>query len=79
MDPQLVYLLLVLAALIVLNWRFFQDRLGGGAARRACRWRLKSKATEDHPAVWKCTVCGVDAGTRDGKKPTRCLSAARDY
>ncbi len=78
---ELVYLVLLLSVLLYWNWRFIGlDRLfGGQTPERDCLWLLKSEATDDHPAVWVCQTCGVDAGTRDGKEPVRCLRAARDY
>lgn len=75
MDPQIAYLVLLLAALLVWNWRFIGlDRLTGfGGPRSVCRWRKVAEASADAPAHWACDRCGKHAGTRDGKRPTRCL------
>lgn len=75
-DPKLYYLLLLLVALVAFNWRYIGfDRLFGGG--KPCRWKKTAEARDDFPAQWRCTACGVDCGTNDGEKPTRCLRAGR--
>lgn len=70
---QLAYLVVLLCALVALNWRFLGfDRLIGGA-RRPCRWSLVRPAGDDEYALFQCAKCGEQAHTRDGQEPNRCM------
>lgn len=77
----LSYLVLLLAVLLFWNWRFIGlDRWTGlGRERRLCQWTKTADAQEDAPAAWRCAACGVQAGTTDGREPTRCLRPNRDF
>lgn len=74
----LTYLVLLLCALIIFNWRFIGlDRVfggGDGGGRRPCRWSRTAEATSDAPAAWRCEACGAEVGTTDGRQPSRCVA-----
>lgn len=73
---QLTYLVLLLCALLVFNWRFIgMDRLTGiGGERRLCRWSRAAAGDDETPPTWRCAACGAEVGTTDGRKPSRCVA-----
>jgi hypothetical protein len=73
------YLILLLIALIIFNWRFLGlDRLFRRDPKKKCRWRLIADAKDGFPTQWRCNACGVEVGTKDGKEPVRCVRMARE-
>lgn len=77
---ELVYLVLLLAALIAMNWRFVGfDRLfkRRDADAAPCRWRMDPTRSGKARQVWVCGACAAEDETRDGARPRRC-AASRD-
>lgn len=56
---------LVLAFVLVL---IFSNR-----ATRQCRWRARRSSGGEKIHEFKCTACGAETITRDGKPPRTCL------
>lgn len=85
---HLTYLIVLLLAVLVLNWRFLGlDRVfGWGGGRRSddlfpwgksCRWRLDPTRKGAGRQRYVCRECGADAFTEDGRPPKTCQRAAR--
>ena len=78
---QLLYLLLLLAALIALNWRFLRlDRLMEritGRFGRPCRWRLDPTMRGGSYGRYQCMACGAEAYTSNGRAPGACKRETR--
>lgn len=75
MSMQLVYLILLLMALIALNWRFLGfDKLFG--ARRRCRWMTDRRMQGGQYGRYVCDECGAEAFTSTGRPPRDCRDPA---
>lgn len=84
---HLTYLIVLLLAVLVLNWRFLGlDRLFGVGRRpsqdlfpwgKSCRWRLDPTQKGQERQRYVCRHCGADAFTTDGRPPRNCMRAAR--
>lgn len=67
----IVYLVTLLAALIVMNWRFvgfdrlFRRREDGPR----CDWRMDPARSGRARQSWICVRCGEEAETRDNQRP----------
>ncbi|MEL6317991.1 MAG: hypothetical protein AAFR16_10195 [Pseudomonadota bacterium] len=88
---HLLYLIILLAMVLVFNWRYLglnrlgRGRRGGGAAAgrppapaRECRWSKDASRGEMLPARFECAVCGAEGYSSDGAPPAVCRRAARD-
>ena len=74
-----LYLILLLALLIIFNWRYLRlDRVFGslGIGKR-CKWRQDPVKKHDLLQRYICTTCGVDAFTSDGNPPRVCRRNSR--
>ena len=76
---HLVYLVVLLCALVAMNWRFLGlDKVfgGGGSGRlsfgKPCRWKRDPTRKSEHLDRYVCTACGVDAYSSDGSPPRQC-------
>lgn len=83
---ELIYLVLLLCAVIALNWRFLGlHRLGRGGRLRApllglgkpCHWKLDPTRKDGALKRYVCATCGVDAYTAKDQPPRKCLRSAR--
>lgn len=76
---ELIYLVLLLAALLAMNWRFLgMHRLfsrSGGAP--GCRWKRDPTREASASARFVCARCGAEAYRADGAAPRVCLRGAR--
>lgn len=84
---HLVYLILLLAAVIAMNWRFLglHKAFGGGAGGRPrlgfgkpCRWKRDPTRKGQDLERYVCSVCGVDAYTAEGRPPRQCKRNLRE-
>lgn len=72
MNAQLVYLIVLLAALIAMNWRFLGlDKLFG-RERRPCRWRADPSMQGGRFGRYLCETCDAEAFTSNGRAPREC-------
>lgn len=79
-----LYLILLLAALIALNWRFLGldqvfGRIFGGVfgpapfgQRRPCRWAADQAMQGGRYGRYVCAACGAEAFTSNGRPPRDC-------
>lgn len=86
-SMYLVYLTLLLAAVLAMNWSFlgfdrlFGGRRDGGAAPRArstCKWKRDPMQKDGKYDRWICTKCGVDYFSTSGRAPDTCKRHLRD-
>lgn len=75
-----LYLILLLAALIAMNWRFLGldqifQRIFGAAPlgrRRPCRWAADQRMQGGRYGRYVCAACGAEAFTSTGRPPPDC-------
>lgn len=78
---QLLYLVLLLAALIAMNWRFVGfDRLFRSRDRAVdaapCVWRMDPTRSGKARQIWVCARCDAEAETTTRRRPTVCRAPA---
>ncbi len=66
MTGSLLFLILLLAVVVGLNWRLLAARLGWRVS--ACDWQRVEKLEGDGGRVWFCTACGRSERV-EGKNP----------
>lgn len=73
-----IYLIVLLIAVLALNWRRLGLHRIASFGGRACRWKRDGSRQGASLTRYVCATCGVDAYTSDGRAPRQCKRAYRD-
>ncbi|HUF87783.1 MAG TPA: hypothetical protein VMM59_10415 [Thermohalobaculum sp.] len=70
MTTPLIFLVLLLAIVVLMNWRVLASRLGW--RMRACDWHRVHKRDRDDRRAWFCPACGREELVPGKRPPADC-------
>ncbi|MDH3667600.1 MAG: hypothetical protein OEN23_11780 [Paracoccaceae bacterium] len=70
MAPALIFLIVLLIAVLAMNWRFLKAGLGFSGA--ACNWSRIDGRDQNGRKAWFCTTCRREEWVEGSDPPPEC-------